>query len=229
MRILIFSDLHANLEALLALQRVEIQPDALYFLGDAVGYGPDPAACTAWLRHNATVAVQGDHDAAVATGADCASPPEWLELARATCQVTRALLPHAALDFLGTRVPTCAVEMGGARFVLTHRPPDNLDPLTASPAALESAFEDPRADVIFFGHTHVPLLRRVNQTWFVNPGSLGQPRHGLPSATYAVWQDGDLKIQHIDYDPRATIQKLALLALDPEHVLRLQETLARGM
>jgi predicted phosphodiesterase len=35
----------------------------------------------------------------------------------------------------------------------------------------------------------------------VNPGSLGQPRHGLPSATYAVWEDGHLQIKHIDYVP----------------------------
>ncbi|NOR84421.1 MAG: metallophosphoesterase, partial [Ardenticatenales bacterium] len=40
MRILIFSDLHANWEALLWMQRAEEQPDAILFLGDAVGYGP---------------------------------------------------------------------------------------------------------------------------------------------------------------------------------------------
>ncbi len=50
MRILIFADLHANWQALLSLQRAEKQPDAIFFLGDAVGYGPDPATCLAWLR-----------------------------------------------------------------------------------------------------------------------------------------------------------------------------------
>ncbi|MBI4674160.1 MAG: metallophosphoesterase family protein [Chloroflexi bacterium] len=229
MRILIFSDLHANLEALMALQHVEPQPDALFFLGDAVGYGPDPLVCMTWLKNNATVWVQGDHDAAAATGADCVSPEEWLQVAHATRRINRTLLPHPSLVYLGALSPTAEREQGGARFWLTHRAGPRLDVLTASHRALEKAFDGIAADVILSGHTHVPLLRRVGQRWLVNPGSLGQPRHGLPSCTYAVWNDGDLKIQHIDYDPRATIQKLALLPLDPEHVVRLQETLRVGM
>jgi predicted phosphodiesterase len=84
MRILIFSDLHANLEALRALQSAERQPDALLFLGDAVGYGPDPAACVAWLRGNITYAVQGNHDHAIVTGSAFTSPPEYIDLARAS-------------------------------------------------------------------------------------------------------------------------------------------------
>jgi putative phosphoesterase len=229
MRILIFSDLHANLEALNALQRVETKPDYLLFLGDAVGYGPDPAACVAWLRGNITRVVQGDHDAAAASGTECASPLEWRSMAQATCETARAILPRSALDYLGAIPPTRALEIGGTRFWLTHRAPEGLDLLTARDAGWHSALEQNPADVFLFGHTHVPLLRRVGKTWVVNPGSLGQPRHGLPSATYAVWDDGDLRIQHIDYDPSATIRKLALMPLDPEYVLRLQQTLARGM
>ncbi len=229
MRVLIFSDLHANLEALNALQRVETKPDALLFLGDAVGYGPDPAACVGWLKSNATGAVQGDHDGAASSGAQCASPIEWRPMAQATCETARALLTHNALDYLATMPPTQSLEIGGARFWLTHRAPQGLDVLTAPDPAWQSALEQNPADVFLFGHTHVPLLRRAGKAWAVNPGSLGQPRHGLPSATYAVWEDGELKIQHIDYDPTATIRKLALLPLDPEHLLRLQQALARGM
>lgn len=229
MRILLLADVHGNLEALTALQRVEREPDAIFFLGDAVGFGPDPTVCVAWLKNNATLIVQGDHDHAAATGAECASSSEWRDIAHATRIVTRALLPRAALSYLAGLPPKYETTLGGARFLLTHRAPESLELLTASEAALAAAFARTRADVILVGHTHVPLLRRVNQTWLVNPGSLGQPLHGAPSATYAVWEDGDLKIQHIDYDPRPTIQKLALLPLDPEHVARLQEALAQGM
>ncbi len=213
----------------MALQRVERQPDALFFLGDAVGYGPDPLACMTWLKNNSLVWVQGDHDAAAATGANCSSPEEWLEVAHATRRFNRALLPHSSLAFLAALPQNAKQELDGARFWLSHCAGQKLDALTASDAALGKAFEGVEADVILCGHTHIPLLRKVGQRWFVNPGSLGQPRHGLPSCTYAVWNNGDLKIQHIDYDPRATIQKLALLPLDPEHVMRLQETLRVGM
>ncbi len=230
MRILIFADLHANLEALLALQQVERKPDAVFFVGDAVGYGPDPLACTAWLKNNATVCVQGDHDAAAATGADCACPEEWREVAHATRAMNRLLLPRPLLDYLGNLGAAQNVEFGGARFHMTHYMPDApADTLTASEETLRHVFDKTRADVILCGHTHIPALRRIGEHYFVNPGSLGQPRHGLPSCTYAVWDDGDLKIQHIDYNPRATIQKLSLMPLDPDSVARLQETLRDGM
>jgi putative phosphoesterase len=229
MRILIFADLHANLEALKALQTVERQPDALLFLGDAVGYGPDPAACVAWLRRNATWVVQGDHDNAAATGAACLSPEEWRQIAQETCETASAIMPRPSVDYLGDLPREQSIDIGGARFWMTHRSPDGLDALTAPDAAWQSLAEQNLADVLLFGHTHVPLLRRAGEAWVVNPGSLGQPRHGLPSATYAVWDDGDLRIQHIDYDPTATIRKLALMPLDPEHLLHLQHTLAHGM
>ncbi len=229
MRILIFSDLHANFTALCALQRVEREPDALFFLGDAVGYGPDIVECVAWVKNNATATVQGDHDRAAADGAACASPDEWLEMAHATREVNRAILPNGYRDYLRALPRELALARGGARFLLQHQLPAGLDALTTSDRALTAAFAEARADVIFCGHTHVPAIRRVDGKWIVNPGSLGQPRHGLPSATYAVWEDGDLKIQHIDYDPRPTIQRIALLPLDPEHIARLQKTLELGM
>ncbi len=229
MRILIFSDLHGNLESLHALQQVETKPAELIFLGDAVGFGPDPSACLAWLRRNANHIIQGDHDRAVATGADCLSPSEWIELAHATRDLARIILPHREQSYLNTLPCEELIEIQGVRFWMTHHIPDSLNLLTASEATIAKQFENVHADIILFGHTHVPLLRYVNRTWFVNPGSLGQPCHGLPSATYAVWDDGELKIQHIDYDPRPTIQKLALLPLDPDHIARLQDTLAHGM
>lgn len=229
MRILIFSDLHANLEGLLALQQAEKKPDALLFLGDAVGYGPDPTACVEWLRQNVTFAVQGDHDRAAGSGAECESPVDWRALAEATCAVARTTLPSADRDYLAALPPTRTVELGGVRFCLNHRVADEASALTASEQIWQPRLDSSRADILLFGHTHVPLLRRVGKSWVVNPGSLGQPRHGLPSITYAVWNDGDLRIQHIDYDPRRTIQKLGLLPLDPDDLLRLRQALERGI
>lgn len=66
---------------------------------------------------------------------------------------------------------------------------------------LREELESVDADVILLGHTHLPGIRRVGKTYIVNAGSLGQPRHGLPSATFAAWEDGRLQIRHIDYDP----------------------------
>jgi putative phosphoesterase len=234
MRILIFSDLHANLEALSALHAVEKAPDAMFFLGDAVGYGPDPAACVAWLRASVSHAVRGDHDQATVTRAQFASPPEFLELAAATREHTLRQLRPAALAYLATLPDTEQVDLGGARFFLAHASPREpltrpLDLLVASDEELQAEGEGLGADVVLLGHTHVPAIRRVGNVHIVNPGSLGQPRHGLPSATYAVWEDGELQIKHIDYDPQPTRIKLALMSLDPEIAERLSEILQKGL
>ncbi len=88
---------------------------------------------------------------------------------------------------------------------------------------------NPRRDGRRARPARVPAIRRIGNTHLVNPGSLGQPRHGLPSATFAVWEDGSLQIHHIDYDPKPTMNKLALMSLDPEIEARLREILERGM
>jgi putative phosphoesterase len=234
MRIIIFSDLHANLEALSALHAVEKPPDALFFLGDLVGYGPDPAPCLGWVRAYATHIVRGDHDHATATGADFASPEEYRELAIATREHTLRQLRPSDVAYLASLPLTARVELGGARFFLVHGAP--REPLTRAldfsmmaEDKLRAELEGIDADVILLGHTHIPAIRRVGNAHVVNPGSLGQPRHGLPSATYAVWEDGHLQIKHIDYDPKPTQNKIGLMAIEPEIAERLKEILGRGM
>lgn len=234
MRIIIFSDLHSNVEALAALHAVEKPPDAVFFLGDAVGYGPDPAACVAWLRAHVTHAVRGDHDDATASGGEFASPLEFRELAEATREHTLRQLKPDALAYLSQLPLTSRVELGGTRFFLAHGLPHDplagsLDIATAPDAKLQTELEGTDADVVLLGHTHVPAIRRVGNTHLVNPGSLGQPRHGLPSATYAAWEDGHLQIHHIDYDPKPTMNKIALMSLEPELAERLREVLERGL
>lgn len=234
MRIIVFSDLHANLEALAALHSVVKPPDAALFLGDIVGYGPDPAACLGWVRANVQHAVMGDHDHATAAGGDFSSPPDYLDLASATREHTLRQLRQVDLDYLQGLAKTTTVKLGGARFMLAHASPRDplgkgLDIATASENSLRNELEGIDADVVLLGHTHIPAIRRIGNTCIVNPGSLGQPRHGLPSATFAAWEDGRLQIHHIDYDPTLTTQKLALMSLDPEITERLRDILSRGM
>ena len=66
MRILVLSDIHANLAALEAvLQDAEGKWDEMWFLGDLIGYGPDPNECTELLRSYNPIALSGNHDWAI--------------------------------------------------------------------------------------------------------------------------------------------------------------------
>ena len=84
MKVLAFSDLHGNYDALQALQAVESRPDVVLFLGDIVGYGPEPQPCLSWIRSNATHAVRGDHDEAAARDVPCWCPRELTEVSEVT-------------------------------------------------------------------------------------------------------------------------------------------------
>jgi putative phosphoesterase len=126
------------------------------------------------------------------------------------------------------------VELGGARFYITHGTPG--DPLasqvniaTCPRLDLHSILGGIEADVFVFGHTHIPALRRIDEQVLVNPGSLGQPRYGLPDATYAVWEDGHVQIKHLHYDHAATARKLHLASLSPEVREQLAGILATGL
>jgi predicted phosphodiesterase len=232
-RIIIFGDLHANWEALLALQQAEPQPEAVFCLGDIVGYGPDARQCLDAVRAKVSHLIAGRHDRAVGGQPDPAPDQGDDGLLAATWSYTRSVLPVEDQNYLAALPKELSVEIAGARFHLTRLSPDDLETetfmlVTASQARLRELFGEIEADIIFVGGPHVPAMRQIGQRLIVCPGSLGQPRYGVSDPTFAAWEDGRLQIHHLHYHPQTTIHKLALLPLDPEHVLRLQTILQMG-
>jgi predicted phosphodiesterase len=234
-RIIVFGDLHANWEALLALQQAEPRPDAVIFLGDVVGYGPDPKRCLDAVRASATHLVGGSHDLSVGASAAGHGPDSSAEeeLLEATWAHTRSMLSVEDRDFLAALPGELSVEIASVRFHLTRLAPDDMNVethmlITMSQARLRELVGDIEADVILLGGPHVPALRQVDDRLIVCPGSLGLPRYGVSDPTFAAWEDGRVQIHHLHYHPQDTIRKLSLLPLSAEHLLRLQSILRTG-
>jgi putative phosphoesterase len=236
-RIIVFGDLHANWEALLALQQAENRPDMVLSLGDMVGYGPDPKRCLDAVRASATHLIGGQHDRAVGAPVQAADEAQGYsghdELSEATWSHTRSLLSAQDRAYLASLPTELNVELAGIRFYLTRLPLDDAETetrvlITMTQARLRELFGDVEADVILLGGPHVPALRQVDGRLIVCPGSLGLPRYGVPDPTFAAWEDGHVQIHHLHYHPQPTIQKLSLLPLAPEQVLRLQSILQTG-
>jgi putative phosphoesterase len=234
MRVLLIADVHANREALFALQRAEPQPDAVLFAGDAVGYGPDPLYCVRWLLTHARLAVRGNHDQAVARSEFAGFPVELYDAACETLNYACDMLSQPDREQID-RWPTAAsIALGEACFYVTHGTPADplggqMNPATCSESDLHAWFGDIVADVIVLGHSHLPAIRKFDGKVIVNPGSLGQPRYGTPDATYAVWEDGQLQIKHLHYDHAATARKLRLIPISPEVIDQLSAVLNSGM
>src|SRR2546427_2101907 len=113
MRILIVSDIHANLTALDTVLRQAEAVDAVWSLGDSVGYGPQPAECIARLRELGAVMVAGNHERA-ATGA--IGSEEFNPDAAAAAQWTKARLTAEERPFLDS-LPEVT---GEGDFTLVH-------------------------------------------------------------------------------------------------------------
>lgn len=245
MRVLIYSDVHANLEALEAVTSAAGVCDTSICLGDIVGYGASPNPTSAWVREHAAVVIRGNHDRA------CASLHglEWFNPTAATAaRWTHDQLEPGELDWLrllpaGPRI--------WENHCLVHGSPLDEDEYLVSAAQAAGVFAASTAWVHWFGHTHlqggfaldddqvhelnlrpeggVDITRLELQPgvrYILNPGSVGQPRDGDWRAAYAILEPerGRVEFHRVPYD-LAAAQKRILEAGLPAS---LAQRLAKG-
>lgn len=211
-RIAIVSDIHANRQALEAvLEQVRgAQCDALWCLGDVVGYGADPDRCVELVREHAAICLAGNHDLAV-TGA--LSVEDFSDAARQAAEWTRTTIStdtRAFLESLSSSDEDHAVGLYHAS------PRDPVWEYVLSPLQAELAFDVQPQRISVVGHTHVALAfhrfdgegatgetRHAGDEldvsaghWLLNPGSVGQPRDG---DARAAWLELDTEAWTVGY------------------------------
>jgi len=236
MRVLILSDIHANAAALDSVLNSAGAVDAVWCLGDVVGYGPDPNECITRLKEIPNlVCLQGNHDAA----ASGHLPLEGFNIeARNSIEWLRGCLTADSLAFLQALEPRS--ESNGV--TLAHASPRQpmLEYLLDSYSAAEN-FHYFGTDFCFVGHTHIPLLfvsrnhevsMRVPapntkvplaRRCIANPGSVGQPRDRDPRAAYAIFDtEADTwDFVRIPYDVAAVQSRMISAGLPERHINRL--------
>lgn len=238
MKTLLLSDIHGNIDALMALEedlrRREERPDLVLVLGDLVDYGAAPGEVITWVRSHADHVVRGNHDHAMATGADCQSSPAFKEMSVATREFLRPRLEPTALAFLKALPTRLSVSIDGRKAWLVHATPRNPlfeylgpdAPDEAWAAALGTLAED--SEYVFLGHTHLPFVKRIGNTTVINPGSLGQPKDGDPRGCYAVVDEGRVDLRRVSYDVERAIARLWDLGLDAKYADKLAGILRAG-
>ncbi len=217
MRVGFVSDIHSNLEALVAclaeLDRAGI--DSLCCLGDTVGYGASANECLDLLRERADHFVLGNHDAAVVRleESECFNGD-----ARRAVEWTRSVLREDHRQFLAN-LPLTTLATPEVRLV--HASPDCPDDWRYVIGVAQAArqFEHFAESLCFYGHTHLPTFfilddHQVTQRpapeytlpagarALVNVGSVGQPRDGDPRAA-CTWYDTEartIRILRVHYD-----------------------------
>ena len=224
MRILLLSDIHANLEALDACLAAAPSHDLVVNLGDIVGYGASPNEVTDRSRQLGTIFVRGNHDKA-ATG--LMDIEDFNPMAAAAAVWTRKELTPENLDWL-SKLPHGPVAMPDFPDVqLVHGSPNDEDEYVVSLGDALAPLITLASPLTFFGHTHLqggffangsgadgfrpeyrtvgkaetfPVQLKSSDRYMINPGSVGQPRDGDWRAAFALF-DTEGRVIHFHRAP----------------------------
>lgn len=216
MKTAIISDIHGNLEALEAVMAsiTSEGADRIICLGDIVGYGADPGPCIDRVRTACAVTVLGNHDAAAV---EISMAERFSSHAAAAILWTRSILSADHLQYL-RGLPLIHVEPDR---MYAHASP--LEPAlwnyVADSIDAREALTTVERGVCFIGHTHTPALFRERKTTgplrreqraIINVGSVGQPRDGIPEASYGIFDDEAWVYQNlrIPYDIATAAKKI---------------------
>ncbi len=247
MSIAVLSDIHSNLKALEAVLADLGSTDAVWHLGDLVGYGPEPQAVVDRLREAGAIGVRGNHDDAAGGGT---SIEQFNPDGYRAMEWTRTRIDERTRSYLAglpeTRAPA------GSDFTLAHgSPSDPIWEYLDSPAVAGRNLAAFETHYCLVGHTHVPRVFRESphggsakhersqmelvrpgrdgrlalddRRLIVNPGSVGQPRDGDPRASYMLVDTAAAHIvwHRVSYDLQATQQAILAAGLPPGLALRL--------
>jgi len=200
MRVAVISDVHANYRALEAvLEQIDAERvDAVWCLGDTVGYGPRPNKCCEAVSSRSSYSLVGNHDLVVLGEL---SISDFNDDAAEAAIWTSQVLTQESRAFLEPLQP--AGEVAGVDlFHASARDPVWEYVLTEE--AARGTFELSDASLVLVGHSHVALALSDNGDritggvalagsevelegrWLLNPGSVGQPRDGDPRAAWLL-------------------------------------------
>ena len=207
MKILIVSDIHANLPALQAVLDKDGDYDKLIFLGDIVDYGPNPKECVKFIKENADYYVRGNHDNALGYDVDCNCMGIFREYSIATRAWHKTLLDENDIHFLRGMPTIDKIEDDETSFYLAHASPQGDMFKYLNQDEIAGELEGIIAEYILVGHTHVQYKKTFDYEMIVNPGSVGLARDG-GQACYAVYENGEIQLKRIDYDVEKTIADL---------------------
>lgn len=239
MKYAIIADIHGNLEALDAVLKDTREQKCTHYacVGDVVGYGANPKECLEIVRSMNMPCVKGNHD-------EYCSSEDTLE----------GFNPHAAEAVYWTRKQLNETDKQWLRdlkyirlvasFSMVHATLDGPQRwgYVFEKLAAAASFTYQNTPVCFFGHTHVPvafirdsMVRggtyskfkvEPGRKYFVNVGSVGQPRDGNPHAAYVIYDlnEGSIELRRIMYDIPKAQEKIRNAGL-PE---RLADRLALG-
>lgn len=237
MRTLIISDIHANLNALQAVLNAAGEVDQVWFLGDVVGYGPDPNECIQLLRSQPNLqALMGNHDAALMG---------FIAIDRFNHEAAEAIRVQAGTISQDSRVflELLRLKLEIDDLTLVHGSPRNpIWEYILGEGTAKANFYDFSTQGCLIGHTHVPSIFALNDAgsvttllpengdrwkptgrFIINPGSVGQPRNFDPRAAFVIWDEEEdtFLFRRVPYDIESVAERILRSGIPKRQATRL--------
>lgn len=239
MAVLVISDIHGNATALRAVIEAAGEVEAVWCLGDLVGYGPDPNECIELVRDLPNlVCLLGNHDAAALGQLDLNT---FNHEAQISMQYMRRALRPENVEFLASLPEKQVID----QVTLSHGSPRNpIWEYLLDAYSVAENFEAFDTQLCFVGHTHLqiiystlpeggvrwtsPQLNRpipLEERLILNPGSVGQPRDHDSRAAYALFDPAACtwEARRVDYDIVSVQERIRAAGLPIRHAQRLSE------
>lgn len=238
MRVLIISDIHANFVALETVLRDAGQFDAVWCLGDLVGYGPSPNECVELVRQLPNlICLVGNHDKAVLGEIDI---NVFNGDARMAIEWTQRTVTPENRDYLKSLQPQ---DLSWPYTMVHGSPRQPVWEYILDRYVAEENFALFDTNYCLVGHTHVPVVYHLlpdgecveeapdyaaprplrSERLIINPGSVGQPRDNNPEAAYAILHPYEAvwEYRRVAYDIAATQARMRAVRLPERLVSRL--------
>ncbi len=224
MKTLILSDIHSNIDALLAIEEKEKSWDELYVSGDIVDYGFFPREVIAWLKKHRAHVVMGNHDAHILRLL-AEQPKPDMEQPFSFAQYNISLLREEEIAYLKSLPAQLEFVLDGVPCLMTHSYTNGYD-LVYNQTQFQAFWEehvtqhptDCPKKLLLFGHTHRGAICSIGNgmTW-MNPGSASYRRNDDPDkeASYIISEDGVMEVRHVPYPREHLYQMVRDLNLTP--------------
>lgn len=205
MRLAFISDLHGNIHALTAVKRflAENPVSQVIVVGDMVGYGASPGPVIDFVRREGWPVALGSSDMRVAM--ELGERADRRGVAEQVLSWSRTMLSPDQMDFLRRLPPggRLTTPIGRVRFFHgSPHDPERRGDLMAHERDLEILAEELASRVVVVAGTHVPFVRVIGETTFVDPGSVGLSLNHEPGADVAIVDCGGRK-------PKVTLHKVS--------------------
>jgi putative phosphoesterase len=193
--------------------------------GDIVGYYPNPVECIKLVRKHCAHVILGNHDETI-TSKDFEKQITWFNhiAVEALVWTRQALLQPNGIDnfhYLECLTPQKGISIGDTNILLAHGTPEEKWEYFLKDPFIEDFSPNQyvrlrkwlkKWDLVVIGHTHQPFIYKFRKKVVLNPGSVGQPRDGIPKASYAVVDVSESRINpeiiRLDFDIKKTCDSL---------------------